>query len=51
MMGSLSIGVSAMTSVFSMENLQMNDTLMEKYQEMLRNVAGKAGGFDDDQGA
>ena len=34
-LGSLSIGATAIASIFSKENLQMDDSLMDKYKEML----------------
>ena len=46
-LGSLSIGLSSLTGVFSTENLRMDDSLMKKYQEMLKNFQNKASGFQD----
>lgn len=47
-LGSLSVGASAIGSIFSRENLSMDDSLMMKYQEMLKTMSGKASGFEDE---
>lgn len=46
-LGSLSIGLSSLASVFSSSNLSMDDSIMQKYQEMLLKTQKMAMGEEE----
>ena len=45
----MSVGATALASIFSKDNLSMDDSLMEKYKEFLQTMSDKASGFESEK--